>query len=25
VQVKATTLNATGSYAWRLVMDLYDG
>ena len=25
VQVKATTLNATGGYAWRLVMDLYDG
>jgi hypothetical protein len=25
VQVKATTLNATGAYAWRLVMDLYDG
>jgi hypothetical protein len=24
VQVKATTLNATGGYAWRLVMDLYD-
>jgi hypothetical protein len=25
VQVKATTLNAIGGYAWRLVMDLYDG
>jgi hypothetical protein len=25
VQVKATTLNATGGYAWRLVMDLSDG
>jgi hypothetical protein len=25
VQVKASTLNATGGYAWRLVMDLYDG
>jgi len=25
VQVKAITLNATGGYAWRLVMDLYDG
>jgi hypothetical protein len=25
VQVKASTLNATGGYAWRLVVDLYDG
>ena len=25
VQVKAITLSATGGYAWRLVMDLYDG